>query len=364
MRSARFLALLVLAAGAPVARAAEAPHGFFCSNCHKAHNSPGASLTKEAGNFNLCNSCHQYSGSFGFPGWTTSVQAVPGLSGSSHRWDAYASGRGATPPSAGSSDSDELEMAGRLDAGKLMCSTCHDSHAADHQPVSGRGRQTVSAVTKSGALPVPGSGTVGVAGPVGAAAAAKGYLLDVVAAGSEATALYRVSNDDGKSWFGCSAPTSYAYVVWNDTAPNGCQAGPAVALNDGANVSVAFAAGSYVVGDRFRFYVSYPFLRADATNSRMCVVCHRDRNMTTANVQGTGPHAGTGAAIVPGTTLFHHPVGAALASAPRDASGVPQTGAGDGDPSNDLVLGTGGVVSCLTCHRPHNADSNSLTADP
>ncbi len=359
MPSARLLAVVLLAGGALAARAADAPHedgGPLCSNCHVGHNAPGASLTKEAGNSSLCASCHAHSDNFGFPAWTDAIQAVPGVSGRSHRWDADASAMGATPPSAGSADPDEREMAKRLDGGKLMCSTCHDVHDADFQPVSGRGRQTVSAVTKAGA----GTGAVSVVRPVAPNATAKGYLIDVVTAGVETEALYRVSNDNGKSWFGCE-PGTHTYVAWSDATPNGCQAGGSVALNDGTSVS--FAAGSYEVGDRFDFYVSYPFLRADATNSRMCVTCHRDRNMTAANVHGIGPHAGTGAPIVPGTTVFHHPVGGALAGAPLDASGDAQT-PGDGNPSNDLVLGAGGVVSCLTCHRVHNADSNSLSPDP
>jgi predicted CXXCH cytochrome family protein len=367
MRSGTLVGLLLAVAVPLVSHAADAPHengDALCSNCHRAHNAPGASLTTKNGNFNLCNSCHLNSLNFGFP-WTVSIQAVPGVSGRSHRWDADASSMGATPPNIGSTDPDEQEMAKRLDGGNLMCSTCHDVHAADSQPVSGRGRQTVSVVTKLDAVPGPsGNGTLSVAA-VDPAATAKFYLVDVVAAGAETTALYRLSNDKGKSWFGCTAPATYTYVQWDGVAVNGCQAGSSVPLNDVVNVKVAFATGSYAVGDRFDFYVSYPFLRADATNSKMCVTCHRDRNMTTENVRGNGTLATTGAPIILGTTVFHHPVGSGVtqAVAPLDASGDPQSGAGV-NPSADLVLGDGGVVSCLTCHRVHNADSNSLTTDP
>ncbi len=359
MRSARMLALALLAAAPLVAAAVDAPHedGIFCSKCHVGHNAPGASLTKEEGNANLCNSCHQgYAGSFGFP-WALQFQAVPGVSGSSHRWDADAANLGATPPSASSSDPDEQEMARRIDGGKLMCSTCHDQHAADTPPVSGRGRQTISTVTRLDASN-PGTGMLSV-GTVASGATAKSYYVDIVAEGSETDAKFRVSNDNGTSWFGCKGSSWDTYA---DPVTTGCQAGPTVALDDGTNVYVAFGAGTYAVGDGFTFYVSYPYLRADITISKMCVVCHKDRHMTTANVEGTGTHAGTGAAIIPGTTVFHHPVGATVtvATAPLDANG----GASDGDPSNDLTVGAGGEVSCLTCHRVHNADSNSLTPDP
>jgi len=73
-----------------------------------------------------------------------------------------------------------------------------------------------------------------------------------------------------------------------------------------------------------------------------------------------------------GTTVFSHPVGHALNA---NAKGYDRTGgildahgglqsAGDGNRTNDLETGTGGAVTCLTCHHPHNADSNSLTVDP
>jgi predicted CXXCH cytochrome family protein len=362
MRPARLLAVVLLAAAPLAARAVDAPHedGLYCSNCHTGHNAVGAGLTKVGGNFNLCNSCHLNYDGFGFPTWTDAIQAVPGVSGSSHRWDAPASNLGAIPPSAASADLDEQAMGERLDEGKLMCSTCHDQHAADALAVGGRGRQTVSAVTRIDALTDPGTGVVSVAGDVGASATAKSYLIDMVAAGSETTALFRLSNDNGKSWFGCTTPTTYSYVAY---AANGCQAGPGVPLNDGTNVSVAFGAGTYAVGDQFKLYVSYPFLRVSIDAAKMCVTCHKDRNMTTENVQGTGTHAGLGGSVVPGTTVFHHPVGEALAAAPLDASGVVQT-SGDGNTSNDLVLGTGGLVNCLTCHRAHHADSNSLSVGP
>ncbi|HET8542577.1 MAG TPA: hypothetical protein VFL83_22065 [Anaeromyxobacter sp.] len=369
MRSARLLALALLAAAPLLARAADAPHedGLFCSNCHMGHLAPGGSLTKLGGNFTLCDSCHTNSSNFGFDNWTSSAQAVPGVSGRHHRWDANASNLGATPPSTGSTSTDEQEMAKRLDAGRLMCSTCHDQHDADYHPVSGRGRQTVSAVERLDAVPplVPGNGLVSVITPVTQGATAKRYLISIVTTGTQSSALFKLSNDSGKSWFGCPTPTNYTnYQPYVASPSNACQAGPDVRLNDGTNVRVAFGAGTFGEGDGFRFWVSYPFLRADATDSKMCVTCHRDRNMRTVNVEGTGTHPGTNQPIVPGDTVFHHPVDEVQATTPLDANGAPQSGSGDGEPSNNLVVVQGGKVGCLSCHRVHNADSNSLTPDP
>ncbi len=69
-----------------------------------------------------------------------------------------------------------------------------------------------------------------------------------------------------------------------------------------------------------------------------------------------------------GTTVFSHPVSQTMtktydlpAAAILDANGATTQAVGDGNASNNLVLGSGNVVTCLTCHQVHNADSNSLS---
>ena len=80
---------------AGMAAAADAPHnaaeGMGCDNCHQMHiqlgNSQGASLTKNS-NANLCmNNCHASGGKASNWPFTSTDQATPGLSGTSHRWD-------------------------------------------------------------------------------------------------------------------------------------------------------------------------------------------------------------------------------------------------------------------------------------
>lgn len=365
MSLARSLAVALLAAAPAVAAAVDAPHesGQLCSNCHMGHNAPGGALTKEAGNFNLCQSCHLTSTHFGFP-WAVGDQAAPGSAGRSHRWDAPATNLGATAPNPASADPVEAEMGKRLDGGTLQCSTCHDQHQADVYRTDATVHASTPTVTGTG------NGTLTVASPPNTAAA-KVYLLDVVTAGSSTTARFRLSNDKGTSWFGCTAPTTYTYVAYSGA--NGCQAGAGIALNDGANVTVTFGGTTLNVGDRMSFYVSYPFLRADNTAGRMCTTCHRDRDMRWEDVEGGNANGIPGGVktVALGTTVFHHPVGQALAksydrsaAALLDADGSAQSGATEGRRTNDLTLGAGGVVSCLTCHHPHNADSNSLTEDP
>jgi hypothetical protein len=356
----------VLAAAAPLrAASVDMPHeaGSACTNCHVSHEGGGA-MTRTWGNFNLCQSCHLGKGpAFGFP-WVESDQAVPGHSGRSHSWSGEATGHGATLPLRGSADPGEDQMAARLDGTLLQCSTCHDQHQADAFSPSGRGRQHVSEVTPSAA----GTGAVTVGPPLGSAAA-KAYRIEIVAEGDATHATFRLSNDKGASWWGCASPGDF--VPYLEFPSNACAAGANVALNDGANVTVRFEAGTYRAKDRWDFYVSYPFLRADNTDARMCVTCHRDRHQSFENVEGTGPIVGTGGPIVWGVTTFSHPVGATLNGngkgydhpAILDTNRAPQV-TGDGVRSNDLVLSASGVVTCLTCHRPHNADSNSLSEDP
>ncbi len=307
-----------------------------CVDCHIGHKAPGMQLTTTAGNATLCISCHTSHGAFA---WSSSDQATPGAMGASHHWDsAAANGRwGAGLPAA-------AEMAKRLEGtAKLMnCSVCHD----EHNGAAFGGTQKLSAVTKVAGT---GTGTLTVNAPA-AAATSKSYLIDVVAAGAAGTARFRLSNDNGYSWFGYSA----GWVAY--TGANGQLTGTNVALNDGTNVTVNFA-GTFAVGDRFDFYVTYPLLRAANADSAMCEDCHTARKMTDAHLGADG------------IKVFSHPVGVALSngydrasSAILDANGALQT-TGDGLKTNDLVLGSGNSVHCMTCHHPHGADSNSLTED-
>ena len=368
----RLLAAALLAAPALVL-ATDAPHeaGLFCSNCHMGHNAPGVALTNEIGNANLCQSCHvNHPGKFGFP-WSDADQAVPGEKGTSHRWDAEATNLGATPP-VGTPMGDKE----RLSGGLLQCSTCHDQHDADQllgSPADAAHLGTQHTSYPAGTAQNPTTGGTGrtltLVSPVGTAATAKGYLLEVVAGGSPTTATFKLSNDNGTSWFGCSAPTSYSYVAF---ASNACQAGPSVPLNDGANVTVAFGGdpGTFVAGDRWSFYVSYPYLRVSNKDGAMCTTCHQDRHMYWQDVEGGVANEVAGGRLTTvslGTTVFHHPVGQALRAPPPggilDPDGSAQD-SGDSNATNDLVFGAAGEVTCLTCHRPHNTDSNSLSVDP
>lgn len=362
--------LLAVAAAAAVAVAAvaaavEAPHdassGYACSNCHLIHNSLGTSLTKNSVNSALCDSCHSTQTGFGFP-FTSSEQSQAGVAGSHHNWSAAAanSAVGAVAPDPNSTDTVVAAMGHHLDGGtKLKCSTCHDVHQADAN--GGTQHTSVALATNVARTAGTGTGTLQLTSVAGTAVA-KGYVIKLATA-----TTFLISHDNGLSWFGYSGSTWSAGTATGKTFASGT----AVTLDDTA-VSVTFT-GTFVAGDTFKnFYVSYPMLRGEG--GRMCTSCHQARNMTYQNVEGSGTVAGTLQPVLLSTTVFSHPVNQGLgangggydpanSSSILDADGSLQS-AGDGNKTNDLTLNAAGNVSCLTCHYPHNADSNSLTVDP
>jgi len=116
----------------------DSTNSISCTSCHIIHNAPGESLTNVSGNANLCQSCHKSGGMashFNFE--DNSVQAVPGTSGTSHRWDAVAIN---TTYDAQQPLSSSIKLAKGDDgiAGtaddRIMCSSCHDQHSQAKTP--------------------------------------------------------------------------------------------------------------------------------------------------------------------------------------------------------------------------------------
>lgn len=136
------------------AAATDAPHkdpeNVFCSSCHTPHaqlgNNYGPSLTKDS-NANLCLSCHSLGNPASNWPFASADQAVPGISGSSHRWDRDMT-PGAAPLNLAASNPDNaygLRTASELVNPTLktmmtaftnvvVCSTCHEQHSQAKTP--------------------------------------------------------------------------------------------------------------------------------------------------------------------------------------------------------------------------------------
>ncbi len=353
----RWLVLLGLAAAAArPALATDAPHdssntldpgGTQCESCHSLHNALGTALQNKATNFDVCDSCHSSKTGLGFP-WARADQAVPGSGGSQHNWESAAvnSTYQTQAPS-------NAAMAKRLPNGNLECSTCHDQHlaGATYAPTSvhyGPGTLGSGARAKSGGT---GSATLAL-GKLAGQLLAKGYRVKI----GPATGQFQVSHTAS-----LTTPTwgaAYSYTAGS----------PVTLTADDPNLQVTITSGA-ALGDYWDFYVGYPFLRATNANGEMCEDCHvlRVNNDTVSGANGTKvfshPAGSPGGTPVALSRTYDRTVGT---NGPiLDANGAGQgTGSADSNATNDIVLGASGKVMCLSCHGPHNADSNSLTVDP
>jgi hypothetical protein len=362
MRTTRvpLAALLALALPA-LASALDAPHDKSylpgnCQECHQLHNALGSSLTSQVTITDACQSCHSTHGGanhrLGFP-WTSTDQAVAGVSGVHHRWDAAAvnAAVGAVAPN-------DPEMAKRVIAGKLECTVCHNQHAANkaYSPATSMNTSFAVGTAYGETNAAGGTATLTLQSADSATAVPRGYRVQVISATSVA-----VSHDAGLSWWKPTSNTGAAWVA--DTAtPVGGPFSTAVdlAMDDPA-IKIRLTAGASN-GDYWDFYVSFPMLRSPNLSGSICLTCHQDRAQGHAYVEANDT----------GAKVFSHPVGEALnanaraydRAIPLDADGGDQGVTGDSNATNDMLLGPGGVVGCTSCHAPHNADSNSLTVDP
>ncbi len=336
MNRSRAIGGFLLAAAAAGAAALEPPHAsgpaivVDCATCHSIHHALGEPITPAA-NVNLCQTCHNPAGLASDLPILSSDAAVPGVGGTSHAFDA--------PALHATFDTQlplDAEIAERIMEGYVVCSTCHNQHRA---VAALGGTPRISPPKRLTAL-----GSSGILASGGTFTGAEGvwYLVEIDAAGDETSATFRYSKDSGTSWMA-----------------SGIAAGDGVELDQG--VSVSFGAGSYQVGERWRFCGSWPFLRAEldsgdnTSGARFCRDCHRAWTMDHLEVNvGDGSYKS-------------HPVGVGLGASydfavPLDGNGAVQGSAGaDDNPGNDLRLDAFGYVQCLSCHGVHYADSNTQT---
>ncbi len=361
MRTRAVVAAAVLGFSPFVAQGSDAPHnassmdtsstadpGIGCRSCHAMHiqgTGPGGLLLSgQPTIYDNCSSCHN-STRYAI---ASAEKADPGASGSHHAFEVSAtnSAHGALPPT-------NATLLASLQAGtNVECATCHNQHLAG-QTGNGASVNTSSPIgTGIGPLIGANNGQLVALSFVGTAPVPKGFLIDL-----QSPTTFRVSNDGGISWVLTNQAIGADRVIDGTTTAT--------------YVKVTFT-GTFPVPNQFRFYVSYPFLRVSNVDAAMCNDCHRERVQDHVCVEGGAVVDGNNVSCAPnGLRKFSHPVNVALGTktgigdrtTPLDADGSVSP-AVDGNPTNDLVLTTvGSKVTCLTCHSPHFADSNSLTND-
>lgn len=347
--AAVFGAAALLVPGEPL-RAADPPHWlgvattYDCTNsCHQLHTSLGGSLTSQAGNANLCQSCHKSGQSASDLAVNDADRAsLAAETGLHHAWNVSKTNAAAGADGAISS----VAMMQRLNVSAatcptqdcITCSTCHNQH--NSTSASG-GFARVGKAKQRTALGSTGTVTTG-----GTFTGANGlwYLVE-----SQTNTTFRWSKDGGVSWFAQGVAMTK---------------GTAQALDNGVTVLFS-SAGTFVANERWEFSASWPFLRLpidsgdNSTGAKFCRDCHSAWTM-----DHTGTGTWTGAAR-------SHPVGIALnangqsydRATPLDANGVSQA-TGDGNPFNDLKLDATGRVQCWSCHGAHYAPSNGAAVMP
>lgn len=318
----------------------------ICGTCHVAHNAAGAALGTVNGNANLCISCHTSGGTASNKPFSTAMQAVPGTSGSSHRWD------GGMPLTSSPSNTYGLVPASSVSntvvrnalamfGGVAVCSVCHNPHS--------------QASAAWDLFAGPYTGLLG--GDSGAASAA-----------GSTTIIYDATK--AAYWTVNAWQNYYVRILSSATASNVGQV-RLVSGNTTTRLTVSPAYPAAVqTGDKYEIVGRHFQITADDVN-QMCEACHYYRVQTHVRVEG-----GDAAYPANGTNVFSHPVGQALNAngkaydrpAPLDANGAPQSGArfasGGETPdnaANNLVMDSGNAVRCLTCHTVHYGDSNGLS---
>ena len=182
------------------------------SQCHTLHHAAGGGLTSNASNINLCLSCHNPAGSASGMAVSNADKAIPGVLGSSHSFDATAVNAeyGAQAPM-------HAQMSLRLPGGNIVCSTCHDQHAATPaDPATANvGTPRISAAKKITSFLSTATVTSG-----GTFTGADGvwYLVEVqsVAPNPE---TFRWSKDNGVSWMAQGVAMARGTAV--TLSPNG-----------------------------------------------------------------------------------------------------------------------------------------------
>jgi hypothetical protein len=369
------LVAIAVAMAPAFAVAQSAPHDRLDTNisCYYCHNLAVRTASGHLNYAGACLGCHNKPGhAFGMP-WLESDQAKPGVTGNSHSWS------GAVESPAHGATGALVANPGFIADGTLQCIVCHDSHSPNPAFTPSSMHTSAPSGTpqlKTGTSSADTTGSATLTLTATPSAVPTGVRLKIVTVnGSGGTFIYSQS----VSW-----SAGYWYN-WTGTAwTSGPETGPGRPFTNGVDVplpsagaSVKWTAGARV-GDYWDLYIAYPGSRYTSVADSYCTVCHQERAMN--HVRARGMDRGY---LPNGVRKFSHPIGVALnvngfgtdrtrvldadGTQVTDIEGKVGTSTSDGADSlqnatNDLIL-NGGIVQCTTCHRVHNADSNSLTRD-
>ncbi|RKZ70207.1 MAG: hypothetical protein DRQ44_01355 [Gammaproteobacteria bacterium] len=316
---------LLLSLAVPSVFALDPPHdvsrNINCINCHTPHGAAGGSITRAAGNPNLCMTCHIPAGLASNRPFVDSDQALPGISGTSHRWDSGPSGH--------------VKAAG----GNLSSGTLRSGGA-----FSGRIERV--------------------------------YSITVTSSGDSGVALFNWSDDAGNAGSGISgsgvALTQGLLLNFLDGASS-----PSFVQNDSWILRVRTdlrlpdfnVPAERQMAARLAEVTRNPDRSFNTTNAKVvCSVCHDQHSQENAPFDPLSP-AFTGAGTGEGRhfqrennelnqmcLICHSPrdvQNSALGSHPVRVP-IP---AGDFQTPALLPLDTNAQVACMSCHMPHFTDS-------
>jgi predicted CXXCH cytochrome family protein len=322
--------------------AADFPHSsaysIYCTSCHVAHQAPGAGMTNNASNANLCLSCHNPAGlAFNKP-LNDIDQAVPGTKGISHRWD------GVMPATSSPNNQYGLRAPAELTNAALKtmmtkfsntvtCSICHNQHSQSRTPWDPFGGDSGTAT---------GGSTT--------------YIQDTL-----------------KAW--TAGQLAFYYV--KITSGANIREERQIQSNTANTLTVSPAFPSPVASGDTYYIEERHFQRVNNDINQMCEDCHYYR---TAGRTGTDVRTYDGnKKSHPVFKIFTNDTGRNVTDPtqfnnvpfePASAGWAVQTGAryqidggSDTNLTNNIVVDSSKQIRCLSCHGIHYTDSDSGTED-
>lgn len=326
-----FVIVILFSAGR--AFAIDPPHGNNCDDCHTLHGSQGPSLTNDV-NSNLCMSCHTAGDVADAKRFDDTMQAIPGISGTSHRWDA------SMPATSDPNNAYGLRASADLNNELLKtyliqfedvvtCSVCHQQHEQrsftwdPFQETSGTATGgTTTTLVHTGA----------------------GWGIDQWA-GYSVTVEYADLTQD-RRWIRSNTVDT---LTLNSNDPPFSQdvTGRPYTINGGS------------------------FQRVDNDLNQLCEDCHYYRVVPAQTDTRTWDGNKKSHPIVKDLTTEVADPAQFVGAAPLENNGNAQAtapryhenGTGDTNITNNIVLDSSARLRCLSCHGIHYTDSDSSTVD-